>query len=186
MPLQSSAPRAFDCSTCGVIGGCVCPETPEEIPSSQPEESPQPSSSKPEESPQPEESSQPEESTQPSSPQPEEVPLPPSPGPESVCGGCGQIGRCICPGGPDYIADVVRSITQAGTGNQGIDAEGEWRVKAGDCEHKNLGIFIAHEGDQPTYCDIADDRKDERRATGYLESTYPDKHPATEHADDST
>ena len=75
--------------------------------------------------------------------------------------------------------------TPKSTGNEGLDKEREWRDKSGMCEHKDRSRYVAHEGDIPLECDVADDNVDKRKSNND-ENAYPDKHLATEKAGDST
>ena len=75
---------------------------------------------------------------------------------------------------------------QKSTGNEGLDAEKEWRDKAAMCEHKDKSVYLADKGDDfdPMLCDMSSGGPEQVKSN-YEETTNPDKHPAVTKAGDS-
>jgi hypothetical protein len=72
------------------------------------------------------------------------------------------------------------------TGNEGLDTEGKWRKKAGNCEHKSVSHLTAEiaDGSADIPCDFASDLESELGKSTRDKEIHPSKHPAFKHEDD--
>jgi hypothetical protein len=70
--------------------------------------------------------------------------------------------------------------TNPSTGNEGLDAEKEWRNKSSFCEHDKLFKYLADENDNtnPMLCDYTGDSEDVAGQSSKDQSDIPKKHPA--------
>jgi hypothetical protein len=76
--------------------------------------------------------------------------------------------------------------TNPSTGNEGLDAEKEWRKKSAYCEHKKHFVYEGDENDNtdPMLCDFSGDFEDTKDQSIAEQSSNPKKHPAIQHEGD--
>jgi hypothetical protein len=72
------------------------------------------------------------------------------------------------------------------TGNEGLDTEGKWRKKAGNCEHKSVSYLTGNtvDGSADIPCDFSSDLESEAGKSTRDKEIYPAKHPAFKDQDD--
>lgn len=72
------------------------------------------------------------------------------------------------------------------TGNEGLDTEGEWRKKAGNCEHKIVSKLVGNtiDGSAGIPCDFSSDFETEAGKSTRDKEIHPNKHPAFKDEDD--
>lgn len=76
--------------------------------------------------------------------------------------------------------------TNPSTGNEGLDAEKEWRKKSAYCEHEDFFIYEGDKNDNtdPMLCDFSGDHEDTKDQSIEEQSSKPRKHRAIEHEED--
>jgi hypothetical protein len=76
--------------------------------------------------------------------------------------------------------------TNPSRGNEGLDAEKEWRKKSSTCEHNDISIYEGDENDNtnPMLCDYEGDPENTAGQSSRDQANAPNKHPAVQGEND--